>query len=280
MTTRGERRAPERDVSALHAGQVYSAWLTACTDAALATLEVTNQEIAILLLLRRRSPLRPSAIADELDLTRAAVSRSLARLHRADLVSSSVDADDRRARVVSLTPVGRRRLRRLETALGDFFIESHVMARDFVRELGGGRPLAGVRSPLAIADAMAEAGEASTATSAGIARRAGMTAVVERFALVAVCHHGHLRPRDLVDLFGLSRSQATEVLQRLDGLALVKRLPDAEAGDRRSVAYGSTAKGCRVAGRLADALEECAPAIAAAVATAAAYGRSAAAGQG
>jgi DNA-binding MarR family transcriptional regulator len=61
-------------------------------------------------MLEKRGPLRPSVIAEHLDVDRSAVSRLIAFVERLGLVTRIADPQDKRAYTVELTDDGRSRL--------------------------------------------------------------------------------------------------------------------------------------------------------------------------
>jgi DNA-binding MarR family transcriptional regulator len=79
-------------------------------DAALRPHGVRITQVAILAQLERLQPVTVTALAEALASDRSAVSRDVAILERVGLVASAVKADDQRARQLSLTPAGRRKL--------------------------------------------------------------------------------------------------------------------------------------------------------------------------
>jgi len=64
-------------------------------------------------MLEKRGPLRPSVIAEHLDVDRSAVSRLIAFVERLGLVTRIADPQDKRAYTVELTDEGRSRLGKL-----------------------------------------------------------------------------------------------------------------------------------------------------------------------
>jgi len=76
-------------------------------------------------------PTRPSTIAQELDLSPAAVTQLLDRLEERHLIQRSPDPEDRRATVVSLTPQGSRLYRTVVA-------EIRGLLNEIARELGPG----------------------------------------------------------------------------------------------------------------------------------------------
>jgi DNA-binding MarR family transcriptional regulator len=79
-------------------------------DAALRPHGLRITQVAILAQVARLQPVTVSALAEALAGDRSAVSRDLAILSRAGLVTSAVDTDDQRARQVSLTQAGQQKL--------------------------------------------------------------------------------------------------------------------------------------------------------------------------
>jgi DNA-binding MarR family transcriptional regulator len=79
-------------------------------DAALRPHGLRITQVAVLAQLARLQPVTVSALAEGLAGDRSAVSRDVALLARAGLVSSVVNADDQRSRQLSLTETGQRKL--------------------------------------------------------------------------------------------------------------------------------------------------------------------------
>jgi DNA-binding MarR family transcriptional regulator len=65
-------------------------------------------QVAALHLIDQAGALRVTVLADELTLSASATSRLVEGLVQRDLVARDEDPDDRRARILSLTPAGRR----------------------------------------------------------------------------------------------------------------------------------------------------------------------------
>ena len=105
-------------------------------DSALRDTGVRITQVAILAQVRKSQPVTVSVLAAELASERSAVARDLAILERSGLVSTSVKADDRRARQIRLTSEGEQRLlecapawRSAQQAMGD------ALGQDRVRDL-------------------------------------------------------------------------------------------------------------------------------------------------
>lgn len=84
--------------------------VTRVYDAALRDTGLRITQIAVLAQIQRLQPLTVTELAAGLSSERSAVARDVAILQRDGLVSAVVKADDQRARDISLTPEGRRRL--------------------------------------------------------------------------------------------------------------------------------------------------------------------------
>jgi DNA-binding MarR family transcriptional regulator len=67
---------------------------------------VDRRLFVLLNLIRDRGPIRASELVDLMSVDQSTVSRQLAALEEAGLVSRSVDPSDRRAALVEVTPVG------------------------------------------------------------------------------------------------------------------------------------------------------------------------------
>lgn len=76
-------------------------------DEDIRTATVSTTERNILTLLATHIQLKPSLLAEQLHVTRQAVSQSLKRLERMNYVRRHKSRDDRRSRVVTLTDAGR-----------------------------------------------------------------------------------------------------------------------------------------------------------------------------
>lgn len=77
-------------------------------------LDIEDSEIRLIYLLgSRTAELRPGDLAEQLGITRSALSKSLSRLRLAGLAESAVTASDRRSVFVTLTATGRDAYRQL-----------------------------------------------------------------------------------------------------------------------------------------------------------------------
>lgn len=79
-------------------------------DAALRLHGLRITQVAILAQLADLQPVTVTALAEALASDRSAVARDVALLERSGLVAGAASAEDKRARDLSLTPAGRRKL--------------------------------------------------------------------------------------------------------------------------------------------------------------------------
>jgi DNA-binding MarR family transcriptional regulator len=114
---------------------------------------VTVAQAATLEALRQEGPLRPSALCRRLGIRPSTLTRNLARLEEADLVSRMDDPNDGRARTLGLTPAGEAAAERLKAQEEAFAVQILASLDPERRE----RALAGLADLLA---AVREATEA------------------------------------------------------------------------------------------------------------------------
>lgn len=96
---------------------------------------LTPTRIAVLLTVVREGPMRISALAAAESLNPTMLSRVLAELVAADLVTRTSDAGDRRAAWVQVTPAGERLAQRMRAARTDALSEALAALGDADREL-------------------------------------------------------------------------------------------------------------------------------------------------
>lgn len=100
---------------------------------------VTVAEWVLLRVLYAHDALAPSALADQMGMTRGAISKLTDRLADKELVTRTVDKEDRRCRVLALTAPGRALVPEL-SALADqndaeFFSHLSAADREAVRQV-------------------------------------------------------------------------------------------------------------------------------------------------
>jgi DNA-binding MarR family transcriptional regulator len=75
-------------------------------------LELTNQQFSLLMSLNRAEPPGMAAVASVLAMDRTTLTAALKPLERRGLAKVTVDPDDRRGRLIKLTPAGQKLLAR------------------------------------------------------------------------------------------------------------------------------------------------------------------------
>jgi DNA-binding MarR family transcriptional regulator len=81
-------------------------------DEAFRPLELTNQQFSLLMSLNRPQPPGMAAVASVLAMDRTTLTAALKPLERRGLVKVTVDPDDKRGRLMALTPAGKKLLAR------------------------------------------------------------------------------------------------------------------------------------------------------------------------
>jgi DNA-binding MarR family transcriptional regulator len=81
-------------------------------DEALRSLDLTNGQFSLLMLLNRREPPAMAEVASLLAMDRTTLTAALKPLERRGLVTVTTDPADRRGRLIALTPQGMRLLTR------------------------------------------------------------------------------------------------------------------------------------------------------------------------
>jgi DNA-binding MarR family transcriptional regulator len=95
----------------LHAQRAARA-LARCFDEALRPLDLTNGQFSLLMALNRPLPPNLGSVANLLAMDRTTLTAALKVLQRRKLVKVSVDKEDRRGRLLAITPAGRSLLNR------------------------------------------------------------------------------------------------------------------------------------------------------------------------
>jgi len=81
-------------------------------DEAFRPLDLTNQQFSLLMSLNRPAPPGMAAVASVLAMDRTTLTAALKPLERRRLVAVTVDPDDKRGRLIALTPKGHKLLAR------------------------------------------------------------------------------------------------------------------------------------------------------------------------
>ncbi len=135
------------DLSAIHLWLIL--WKASRTIEALAMQSITRFEVglsdfAVLEVLLHKGPLTVTQIGEKVLLTSGSMTTAVDRLEARGLVLRGNDAKDRRARIISLTPVGRQLIERafaehreaMEQAVAGFSEEDRAVLIPLLKQLG------------------------------------------------------------------------------------------------------------------------------------------------
>ncbi len=226
------------------------------TDIARGSLEVTaNSGIAALLRIHAEPGVTSGELAAHLGQTRAATSRLLTTLVGAGLVERRADPHDGRRVHLHLTRRASVRVRTFEARLGAYLLAASAAAKDVLEELGSSQPRSDAprpTPPLECAAAMAVVGARFVAEIEAEPDLRGVAGALDRYALVLLAELGEVRPTQMAEHLLLSRSGATDLLDRLVDGGLVERHHDRVAEDHRVVVTTLTAAGQRAVDALLD----------------------------
>jgi len=105
-------------------------------DEALRPLELTNGQFSLLMALNRPKPPAIGPVAHLLAMDRTTLTAALKPLQRRGLVDLTVDPEDRRSRLLSLTPLGRKLLAEAVPIWKHHHrdIEGHLQSPDLLRQ--------------------------------------------------------------------------------------------------------------------------------------------------
>ncbi len=230
--------------------QRYSLRLTEMSDRALGEAATDNFDMQLLAHLQRHPGVSPSQLVSGLRRPRSTVARGLARLLDAGLLERRTHPVDRRRAQLHLTTRGRAGVAHFEQSLSDFFREGEPLVKEVMLLLGRDperiHRTTSRTSVLELAEVMGAAGAAYGREVLPIVRQAGVSEVVDRFALMVLAQ-AWARPSWLSDELRLSPAGTSSQLERLEAAGLVVREAGVLDTDRRAVVVHLTSKGRRTA---------------------------------
>lgn len=245
---------------------LYSIEITEVIDDVVGAGSSSNHEVQVLTHLFNVGPTSRRGLADLTGLSRSGVTQLVGRLEELGLVSSVQSLDDRRQVLCALTAGGRRRLRKLNDALGDYFVSSMPLVKELVELLTDRRIVPGEHersTPLEVAGHM---GAAGALVSRQLDTELGVHGVRPRLALATLASSGDARPLQLAELLGVSSGGLTYIIDQLEADGLVQRSYGGVEHDRRAVVIRLTQSGRAAAELMADVLFEHADDVAGALA--------------
>lgn len=242
---------------------LYSLEITEVINRVVGAGASSNHEVQVLTHLFNAGPTSRRGLRELTGLSRSGVTQLVGRLEELGLVSSVQGADDKREVLCALTRGGRRRLRKLNDALGDYFVSSMSLVKQLV-ELLTDQPVVAERhersTPLEVAGHM---GAAGALVSRQLDTELGVHGVRPRLALATLASSGHVRPAQLAEMLGVSSGGLTYLVDQLESDALVQRSYGGVAHDRRAVVIRLTESGRAAAELMAHVLYEHADDVAA-----------------
>jgi DNA-binding MarR family transcriptional regulator len=189
-------------------------------------------------------------------LSRPAAAALVSRLGAHGLVERHPAPDDRRKVIVALTPVGRRRVRRVERAFAALFVAKADEIVALVEVLDGRvvepTPIP-VERVLTVVAGMAAVGTSAVAERE---RRLGALPFHTGLALASLALDGPMRAGELGGAVGLSSGGLTYLVDQLVAVDLVERHHDRVEDDRRAVLIDLTPAGRRVLAVFCGVLEQ------------------------
>jgi len=216
----------------------------------------SNRHVVVVCLVFSGEGLTTREISSRSGMGRRGVSRLVTSLRSDGLVKLSRLTQDGRSMAVILTAAGIERGRLLSEALDECFSRYVARAEEVIAALGGRIDSGGTveTDPVAITRRLAAAGVElvddieSTQVGAEVVGR-------QRTALMQLGARGPLRPSDLADAVGASRSGTSYVIDELCRRELAVRRRGADPGDGRVVVVELTPRGADAAREIAAAYQ-------------------------
>ncbi|SMQ62075.1 Winged helix DNA-binding domain-containing protein [Plantibacter sp. VKM Ac-1784] len=231
--------------------------LTRAVDEVFGTRWAEIEEIIALIVIARDSVITTRSLADISGLGRRAISRLIARLKEAGLVTTRSSDRDGRVVEVVLTGHGHEQAEALRTGalalLGD--------SRELARELGAILQTTGLDAHPSAADPLDLLLDASTAgaklvTYMPVAATQGRMAARQRAALVYIATHEGVRPGALSEPLEVSHAGAAYLIDQLCDKGFIRRHRNEVADDRRAVILRATPEGLSAVAAVAHGVRE------------------------
>ena len=238
----------------------YSRDLTNVTHTFIGPSGIANRDLNILLTINRNPGVRPSALSDQLKISRALVSQALRRFESAGLIRRSIDSTDHRSWHLSTTEIGRAQIQAFEAELATWFVQESPKVREMHLLLNRALTLESAESltPLDAIQSLTAAGTPYVSELVSRLLPFGRLTWTQRSALTLVDAFGPQRPVQLAAELSLTSGGISVVLDHLETLcprrasALINRgRSEGGAGD----AHPHWRAGCRdLGGRVHESL--------------------------
>ncbi|MCE1174395.1 MAG: MarR family transcriptional regulator [Propionibacteriales bacterium] len=223
----------------------YSRELTEFTRTFLGANGIANRDVQLLLTIDRKPGIRPSALAEQIGISRALVSQALRRFDSVNLVGRSTDSTDRRSRGLRMTPSGHAMIRSYEGELSRWFAEEGPLVEQLHTLLH--HPISSSTSPdpapLEVIGKLAAVGAAYGSELRPLLQPFGHVTVTQRRLLTLLDAFGPQRPVQLASRLSLTTGGISIALDALEDAALISRRLATPDTDRKAVQVSLTVRG-------------------------------------
>ncbi|MFZ0530606.1 MAG: MarR family transcriptional regulator [Propionicimonas sp.] len=215
----------------------YSRDLTKVTHTVIGPSGIANRDLNLLLTISRNPGVRPSALSDQLKISRALVSQALRRFESDGLIGRSIDSADHRSWHLSTTARGRARVQAFEAELATWFVQESPKVREMHVLLNRTLTLESAESlaPLDAIQALTVAGTPYVSELESRLLPFGRLTATHRSVLTLVDAFGPQRPVQLASELSLTSGGISGVLDHLEHFALVVRRRSSTGADRKAV---------------------------------------------
>ena len=206
-----------------------------------------NQEIQSMLVIHFRPGITPGGLSAATGLRPTSVSRSLAYLTDDGLVTRTPAPFDGRSANLRLSRKGHARIARFERELGAYLADSRPAVREALELLNvdvvdDGPSVSALDAMLALT----RVGAAYVEQASAALTEFGAEDESARYALTLIRARTSIRPTELAGYLLLSTSGVSDLLDRMEDAALIRR-EHADKADRRAVHVTLTPRGERAA---------------------------------
>jgi DNA-binding MarR family transcriptional regulator len=235
--------------------QRYSLELTNQVERAVGVGMASNHELQLLTYLHGYGPTSRKDLVAVTNSSRSSLTQMLKRLELLGLLSSHTSPQDHRKLLSELTLAGRRRVKRVEHAMDEYFMSPNPMVKELVALLGE-MPSPSSLEPLSTIAAIDRLASLGTILSARAEATTGLADTRQRLALALAADWGEVRPTQLAEELGLTSGGTTYLVDQLESGGLLERLYGTVPTDRRAVVIRLTASGREACEQFADILYE------------------------
>jgi DNA-binding MarR family transcriptional regulator len=242
----------------------YSLELTDLIERAAGVGTAGNHELQVLTHLQVHGASRRQDLIALTGLSRTGAAQLIQRLERLGLVESHESHRDHRMVETELTPLGRRRVKRIEATIGEYFTSPNPLVKELLDLLTppGSSSSPTTKETMTSLDALGRIVALGARSSRLIDSAVGLTETRQRLTLATLAAWGETRPGQLSEELGLTSGGTTYLVDQLESAGLVERLYGTVPEDRRAVVIRLTPSGQAASERFSDVVFEHADALA------------------